>query len=49
MQMMRKFSRQVVVAFGLSVAAGFVEAIMAEKTQALTAGLPIPPGMKLPF
>lgn len=26
-----------------------VEAIMAEKTQELTAGLPIPPGMKLPF
>ncbi|WP_457299699.1 YbaB/EbfC family nucleoid-associated protein [Phyllobacterium sp. P5_D12] len=26
-----------------------VEAIMAEKTQALTAGLPIPPGFKLPF
>ena len=26
-----------------------VEAVMAEKTKALTAGLPIPPGMKLPF
>lgn len=26
-----------------------LEAAMAEKTQALTAGLPIPPGMKLPF
>ena len=26
-----------------------VESAMAEKTQALTAGLPIPPGMKLPF
>ena len=26
-----------------------VEAIMQEKTKALTAGLPIPPGMKLPF
>ena len=26
-----------------------VEAVMQEKTQALTAGLPIPPGMKLPF
>lgn len=26
-----------------------LDAIMAEKTQALTAGLPIPPGMKLPF
>jgi len=26
-----------------------VKAIMAEKTQALTAGLPIPPGFKLPF
>ncbi len=25
------------------------EATMAEKTQELTAGLPIPPGMKLPF
>ena len=25
------------------------EAAMAEKTAALTAGLPIPPGMKLPF
>ena len=25
------------------------EAVMAEKTQELTAGLPIPPGMKLPF
>ena len=26
-----------------------VEAIMQQKTQELTAGLPIPPGMKLPF
>lgn len=26
-----------------------VEALMAEKTRELTAGLPIPPGMKLPF
>lgn len=26
-----------------------VETIMAEKTQEMTAGLPIPPGMKLPF
>ena len=26
-----------------------VEAVMQEKTKALTAGLPIPPGMKLPF
>ncbi|MCO6051467.1 YbaB/EbfC family nucleoid-associated protein [Mesorhizobium sp. RP14(2022)] len=26
-----------------------VEAEMQEKTQSLTAGLPIPPGMKLPF
>mgnify|MGYP003513741540 CR=1 FL=1 len=26
-----------------------VEAIMAERTEALTAGLPIPPGFKLPF
>ena len=26
-----------------------VEQVMAEKTQELTAGLPIPPGMKLPF
>lgn len=26
-----------------------VEATMQEKTQALTAGLPLPPGMKLPF
>lgn len=26
-----------------------VEAMMAEKTAELTAGLPIPPGMKLPF
>jgi DNA-binding protein YbaB len=26
-----------------------VEAVMAQKTQALTAGLPLPPGMKLPF
>ena len=26
-----------------------VEAVMQEKTRELTAGLPIPPGMKLPF
>lgn len=26
-----------------------VEQVMQEKTKALTAGLPIPPGMKLPF
>lgn len=26
-----------------------VEAVMQEKTRTLTAGLPIPPGMKLPF
>jgi DNA-binding YbaB/EbfC family protein len=26
-----------------------LEATMQEKTQALTAGMPIPPGMKLPF
>ena len=26
-----------------------VEQVMQQKTQALTAGLPIPPGMKLPF
>jgi len=26
-----------------------IEAIAAEKTQAMTAGLPIPPGFKLPF
>ena len=26
-----------------------VEAIMAEKTKALTAGMPLPPGFKLPF
>ena len=26
-----------------------VEQLMAEKTKALTAGLPIPPGMKFPF
>ena len=26
-----------------------VEAMMAERTKELTAGLPIPPGMKLPF
>ena len=26
-----------------------VEAVMQEKTKALTSGLPIPPGMKLPF
>lgn len=30
-------------------AKGKVEAIMAEKTKEMTAGLPIPPGMKLPF
>ena len=26
-----------------------VEALMQEKTRELTAGLPLPPGMKLPF
>lgn len=26
-----------------------IETVMAEKTQALTAGLPLPPGFKLPF
>jgi len=30
-------------------AKGKAEAMAAEKTQELTAGLPIPPGMKLPF
>lgn len=30
-------------------AKGKIEALMAEKTQELTAGLPLPPGMKLPF
>lgn len=30
-------------------AKGKVEVAMQEKTKALTAGLPIPPGMKLPF
>ncbi|KGF69586.1 nucleoid-associated protein [Hoeflea sp. BAL378] len=30
-------------------AKGKVEAAMAERTKELTAGLPIPPGMKLPF
>jgi DNA-binding YbaB/EbfC family protein len=30
-------------------AKGKVEAVMAEKTKELTAGLPLPPGMKLPF
>lgn len=30
-------------------AKGKVEAAVQEKTQELTAGLPIPPGMKLPF
>ncbi|MFB2552668.1 YbaB/EbfC family nucleoid-associated protein [Ensifer soli] len=30
-------------------AKGKAEAITAEKTRELTAGLPIPPGMKLPF
>lgn|SRR5690606_13024020 len=30
-------------------AKGKAEALAAEKTQELTAGLPIPPGMKLPF
>jgi nucleoid-associated protein EbfC len=30
-------------------AKGRVEAIIAEKTQAVTAGLPLPPGFKLPF
>lgn len=26
-----------------------IEAVIAEKTQELTAGMPLPPGMKLPF
>ena len=30
-------------------AKGKIEQLMAEKTQELTAGLPSPPGMKLPF
>lgn len=30
-------------------AKGKIDALMAQKTQELTAGLPIPPGMKLPF
>lgn len=30
-------------------AKGKIETIMAEKTQELTAGMPMPPGMKLPF
>jgi len=30
-------------------AKGKIETMTAEKTQELTAGLPIPPGMKLPF
>ena len=30
-------------------AKGKIETIMAEKTKEMTAGLPIPPGMKLPF
>ncbi|MDP2731699.1 MAG: YbaB/EbfC family nucleoid-associated protein, partial [Hoeflea sp.] len=30
-------------------AKGKLEATMAERTKELTAGLPIPPGMKLPF
>jgi len=30
-------------------AKGKVEQLMAEKTQELTSGLPLPPGMKLPF
>ncbi len=30
-------------------AKGKVEAVMQQKTQELTAGLPIPPGFKLPF
>ena len=30
-------------------ARGKLEAKIAEKTEALTAGLPLPPGMKLPF
>ena len=30
-------------------AKGKVEQVMAEKTREMTAGLPIPPGMKLPF
>lgn len=32
-----------------SDAKGKIETVMAEKTQEMTAGLPIPPGMKLPF
>ena len=30
-------------------AKGKIEHIMQEKTRELTAGLPVPPGMKLPF
>lgn len=30
-------------------AKGKVETVMAEKTQEMTAGMPLPPGMKLPF
>lgn len=30
-------------------AKGKIEAAMQEKTKAMTAGLPLPPGMKLPF
>ncbi|MDZ7822632.1 MAG: YbaB/EbfC family nucleoid-associated protein [Ahrensia sp.] len=30
-------------------AKGKIEAVMAEKTREMTAGLPIPPGMKFPF
>jgi DNA-binding YbaB/EbfC family protein len=30
-------------------AKGKLEAMIAEKTQEMTAGLPLPPGMKLPF
>ena len=30
-------------------AKGKIEAIVAEKTQEMPAGLPVPPGMKLPF
>lgn len=32
-----------------SDAKGKIEAIMAEKTREMTAGMPLPPGMKLPF
>ena len=30
-------------------ARGRIEALVAEKTQALTAGMPLPPGFKMPF